>query len=83
MHSSRQVWVHLSLGIPGVRLEDKLDLLFADILVVVPVIGLTVSVAVAHSLAAGAVLEADADCAAMVALAAKSFLPGPIEAPFH
>ena len=77
--SSSDAWVHLSQGIPGVRLEDELDLLFAVILVVDPVLGLAVDVAVADSLAAGADLLADADCAAVVALAAKSFLPGPIE----
>ena len=79
--SPRDAWVHLSQGISGVQLEDELDLLFADILMVVPVIGLAlaVSVAVPRSLAAGADLQADADCAAVVALVTKSFLPGPIE----
>ena len=77
--SSSDAFIHLRQRIPGVRLEDELDLLFADILVVDPVLGLAVCVAVPDSLAAGADLLADADCAAVVALTAKSLLPGPIE----
>ena len=68
--SSSDAFVHLRQRIPGVRLEDELDLLFAVILVVDPVLGLAVCVAVAHSLAAGADLEADTDRAAAVAVVA-------------